>query len=144
MNRPVPSGAVDANVLLRYLVGDQKQQAAQATALLQAVEREEAALVCDPVTLAEVVWVLSSFYELSNAAISKALLPVVQAPGFLLSDKPRYVRALQLYATTVRAFGDACACAAALEEGGGRLYSFDRKLSKVAGVERAEALPGHD
>jgi predicted nucleic acid-binding protein len=131
---------VDANVLLRYLVGDQERQAAPARALLQAVEREEAVLLCDPVTLAEVVWVLSSFYELTNAAISEALLPVVQAPGFLLSDKPRYLRALQLYATTVRHFGDACACAAALEDCGGRLYSFDRKLSRVPGVERVEAL----
>ena len=135
-----PSGTVDANVLIRYLVGDEKRQAVQATALLHAVERAETAVLCDPVTLAEVVWVLSSFYKLPHAAISEALLPIVQAPGFILSDKPRYVRALHLFATTIRHFGDACACAAALEDCGGRLYSFDRKLSKVPGVERVETL----
>ena len=140
MSRLTPSGAVDAKVLLRYLVGDVERQAAQATVLLHAVEREEVAVVCDPVTLAEVVWVLSSFYQLPHQAISEALLPVIQAPGFLISDKSRYVRALHLFATSVRHFGDACACAAALDDCGGQLYSFDRKLSKVAGINRAEGL----
>ena len=37
-------------------------------------------------------------------------------------------------------FGDACACAAAIEDCQGRLLSFDRKLTGVAGVARAEEV----
>lgn len=130
--------AIDANVILRYILADDKRLFTKAAAILQGVQHAELTVLCDPVQLAEVVWVLSSYYELPNADISGALLPIVQADGFLMGDKPRYVRALQLFGATVKHFGDACACAAALEECEGRLYSFDRKLSAVEGIGRAE------
>ncbi|MGD9498000.1 MAG: PIN domain-containing protein [Armatimonadota bacterium] len=128
-------------MIVRYLVGDDEALAAKSTAILQAVERGETVVVCDPVQLAEVVWVLSSYYELSNAEISAALLAIVQADGFLMGDKARYVRALRLFGGPVPHFGDACACAVAVEECDGRLYSFDRKLCSVEGISRAEHLP---
>ena len=133
--------AIDANVIVRYVVGDDEALFAKATGVLQAVERGETVVVCDPVQLGEVVWVLSSHYELSNAEIGEALLAVLQADGFLMGDKERYILALQLFGTSVGHFGDACACATAIEECDGRLYSFDRKLSSVEGVERAEEPP---
>jgi hypothetical protein len=33
-----------------------------------------------------------------------------------------------------------CACAAALEECKGRLYSFDAELSKIEGLDRRESV----
>jgi len=54
----------------------------------------------------------------------------------------RYLRALRLFAHTVKHFGDALACAAVLEDCEGRLYSFDRKLSAVEGIERRETVTG--
>jgi predicted nucleic-acid-binding protein len=103
--------------------------------------REECVVECDPVTLAEVVWVLKSFYKISNADIEEGLLPIVQSSGFRMSNKDRYLIALNLFATSLRSYGDACCCAAALESCDGRLFSFDRALSGVPGVARLEGLP---
>ena len=130
--------AVDANVILRYLLRDNEEQWAKADALMREMENGNLQMLCDPVQLAEIVWVLTSVYGLERAQIANSLASIVSASSFRVPDKDRYVRALNLYGTSVRDFGDACACAAALEECDGRLFSFDRKLSKVNGIQRAE------
>lgn len=132
---------IDANVILRFLLRDEEALAAKAATILRSAQRGKAAVVCDPVTLAEVVYVPSSYYELPNEEISDGLIPLLQTDGFLMTDTPRYLRALRLFRDTVKHFGDACACAAALEECEGRLYSFDRKLSSVPGLKREEDVP---
>ncbi len=140
MSSPPPRWTIDANVILRYLLRDDEELAAHARAIWHDVAAGKMVAVCDPVTLAEVVFVLSSVYRLPNSEISEALVPLVQMDGVAVLGKERYVRALRLFAESVQHFGDACACAAALSDSDGRLYSFDRKLSSVPGIERAEAL----
>ena len=139
MSSAPPRWVIDANVILRYLLKDAPKLAAKARDIWQSVEDQEAVAVCDPVTLAEVVFVMQSVYELPNEAISKALLGLLQPDEVVIAEKPRYLRALRLFAGPVPHFGDACACAAAIEECDGRLYSFDRKLTSAPGIERREA-----
>ena len=140
MSSPVPIVAVDANVLLRYLLDDHEELSEKAARILEAMESGRVALHCDPVTLAEVVWVMRSYYKQSNEDIAAALGALVKSEGFLMPEKGRYVLALDLFAGRVEHFGDACACAAALEASEGRLYSFDRKLSSVDGIDRRETV----
>lgn len=142
MSSPAPVIAVDANVIVRYLMDDHPELSQKATDILQAAEAGKLAVWCDPVNLAEVIWVLRSVYSLEREEISSGLSPLVKAEGFLVPDKERYVLALALFGGPVRDFGDACACAAATLECGGKLFSFDRKLSSLEGVERLEAPPG--
>lgn len=130
--------SIDANIILRYLVRDNPEFFRKACDILQGVEHGRLTVICDPVNLAEVVWVLGSFYKLSNKQIFKGLQPILNHDNFLLPDKERYILALDLYADGMKRFGDACACAAALLECDGRLYSFDEKLSKVPGIVRSE------
>ena len=136
MSEQPTAAAIDANVILRYLVGDGGRLADEAGSILEAVADGEASVCCDPVTLAEVVWVLRSYYELPSREVSTALLPLVECPGFRMPNKNRYLAALTLLAQSSVSFGDGCACAGALEECEGRMYSFDRRLSKVPGIQR--------
>lgn len=131
---------VDANVIVRYLLADAPELTAKARGILMAVAAGHIVAVCDPVTLAEVVFVLSSVYKLPNAEISEGLIPLLQMDNLVVTEKDRYIAALRLFAGEVRHFGDACACAAAIEDCQGRLLSFDRKLTGVAGVARAEEV----
>ncbi len=130
--------ALDAAVILRYLLDDNETLSPLAAATMRSVEAGKLTAVVDPVTLSEVVVVLSSYYKLARQEVAHGLLPLIKNPGVSVAGKGRYVRALELYASTVAHWGDACACAAALEECDGRLISFDRKLSDVEGVTRAE------
>lgn len=131
--------AVDANVILRFVLGDDAQLSARAKAAFTAMAAGDIALVCDPVNLAEAVWVMSSYYGVPPREIADALIPLVKAPGFLLPGKDRYAAALEFYGQGQLRFGDACVCATALQTTGGRLLSFDRALSRVPGVVRTEA-----
>lgn len=136
--RGVDRFAVDANVILRYLLQDDKELSDKANAIMEGMQSGRFRLYCEPVTLAEVVWVLTSFYKLPREMVSTGLEPILRAEGFVMPDKDRYVNALKLYSGPIGHFGDACACAAAMEQCGGRLFSFDRKLSGIEGVTRSE------
>jgi predicted nucleic-acid-binding protein len=137
-DRPVV--ALDANIILRFLVQDGGELAEKATRIMAAVEDGEIEAVCDPVILAEVVWVLSSYYGQEPSKVSEVMRTLIKAEGIRLAEKDRYARALEIFAAGAIHFGDACACAAALEVAGGRLLSFDRKLARVSGITRAEAV----
>jgi predicted nucleic-acid-binding protein len=132
--------AIDANVILRYLLGDDKILSAKAINIMNAIEIGDVIVSCDPVNLAEVVWVLKSFYKLPNSEISEGLGPILKTDGFVIPNKDRYILALELFADSMDHFGDACACATALEDCDGRLYSFDRKLSEIKGIARKESI----
>jgi predicted nucleic acid-binding protein len=135
---PIIRAVVDANIILRYLLEDVPAQADAAEAMLEGIHSGETRVLCDPVTLAEVVHALKRGYKLEPAHIVQSLWSLVIAPGFLITNKPLYLSALRLFATSVPHFGDACACATAIGECEGRLYSFDKKLSHVEGVTRLE------
>jgi len=130
--------AVDANVILRFLLRDSAALSEKAETAFRAMEAGEVTLVCDPVNLAEAVWTMSSYYKVPHHEIAGALLPLVRARGFHLPDKERYVRALELHGERGIRFGDACACATAEDACEGRLLSFDRGLSRVPGIARTE------
>jgi predicted nucleic-acid-binding protein len=136
-----PHCTVDTNVLLRYLIGDVANQYEAARAMLAGLDGGEQPVFCDPATVVETVHALRKFYGFEPENIASTLLPLLEARGFVMPHKSRYIHALELYATTVPHFGDACACAAAMEQTEGRLYSFDKKLSRVEGVTRLERPP---
>lgn len=78
---PVPNVLLDANVLLRYLIGDPQGMADRARTLLERAERGELVLILTPLILAECVWVLKSFYKHSLADIANALQRVLALDG---------------------------------------------------------------
>lgn len=133
--------SIDANVIIRFLTGDDPRLARKAAEILRGVESGETMVLCDPVNLAETVWVLKSFYRLTNQRIRELLEPILVVHNFLVPDKEHYLLALRLFAGGMKSFGDACACAAALRDCDGRLYSFDVKLSSVPGISRSESIP---
>lgn len=133
--------AIDANIILRYVTRDVEEQYQKAATIMEAVQDDKIQVFCEPVTLAEVVWVLGRLYDLSRQQIHEGLAPIVATSAFQMPNKSRYIRALELYSTSIPHFGDACACAAALETCEGRLFSFDKELSGVDGIERLEAAP---
>ena len=136
--------SVDANVLIRYLTRDDERLWKKADTIIEAMDEGKIELLCDPVTLAEIVFVLGSPCGLDRKQIHQLLDPVIKAKGFRIPNKDIYVRAMELYGDRVPHFGDACACALALSECEGRLLSFDKKLSNVPGVERVEGLTTED
>ena len=130
--------ALDTNVIVRFVTQDHPSLSPKADEIMRAISEDRLAVVLDPVVLAEVVFVLTSFYKLSNESVSEALKSLVIADNVLMDAKAKYLLALDIFGTANVHFGDACACAAAVQDCGGRLISFDRILSRVPGISRLE------
>jgi predicted nucleic-acid-binding protein len=77
---------VDTNVLLRFLTNDVPEQAAAAEALFQRAAIGELGLITNSMVLAELVWVLESYYHLLRPEVRERVLAVVHMEGLTLPD----------------------------------------------------------
>ncbi|MEH2364687.1 PIN domain-containing protein [Nostoc sp.] len=108
---------VDANILLRFLTGEPPDLAQRAFRLIQKAESGEVTLRLSPIVVAEVVWVLSSFYKYSRVQIAEVLLPLVVAEGILLDDLEQVTVALERMANANVDFIDAYLAEIARQKG---------------------------
>jgi predicted nucleic acid-binding protein len=87
---------VDANVLLRFLTGEPESLAERAARLIRRAEAGEVLLILTPLVVAEMVWVLKSFYRRSSTEIAHVLIPLLSADGLEVRDREILVGALEL------------------------------------------------
>ncbi len=124
--------AIDANVILRYLLEDVPQQFAASRRLIESGE----ALGLASVALAEVAWTLSGpYYGVERKRVAALLAEVVSRENIVTLDfnKEEALAALQACATDDAAayFGDALIAACARSAGAEEIYSFDRRFIRA-------------
>lgn len=134
----IPRAHVDANVVLRYLVGNPPDMAARAAALFGRAEQGEFVLVLEAVTIAEVVWTLRSFYKKRPDEIAPVLRQLLTLPGVEVPERPCLLEALITYGDGHVDFADALIAARAEEAGSRQVYSFDRHFDRLPGITRLE------
>ncbi|HEX8365128.1 MAG TPA: type II toxin-antitoxin system VapC family toxin [Allosphingosinicella sp.] len=116
--------AIDTNVLVRFLTGDDRAQAARARRLVEAGDIFLATSV-----LLESEWVLRSGYGLAAESIVQALRGFAGLSGVTLEDPALAARALN-WAEQGLDFADALHLGRA--QGCSAFMSFDRKLARAA------------
>jgi len=87
---------VDANVLLRFLTGDPPEMAERSARLMSKAEDGEIVLVVSAMVVAEVIWVLKSFYSFSFKDIARVVIPLISADGLETEDCALMVQAIEL------------------------------------------------
>ena len=125
---------MDTNVLVRHLTGDPPSQATKATRYLQ---RADELLLADLI-LAEVAYVLESFYESPRREVADTLRAVLAFPAIQVVDAELLQRAVEVYDVDRLDFADAYLVASAERTGVGQIASFDRALDRVGTVHRVE------
>lgn len=128
------SAFLDTNVLVRHLTGDPPEQARRATAFLAAADE----LLLPDLIVAEIVFVLESFYEVERERVAELVRAVIGFPPIVVVDEPLLLRALEVYEVDRLDFAEAYLVACAEVSGVGRVASFDRSIDKIATVERIE------
>ncbi len=126
--------AVDTNVLVRYLVRDDRQQAEVARALLQSVTAEKPAFACREVVV-ELVWVLERAYGYSRDRIATILEELVATEGLVVEAAQDVAQAAFRYRSGGVGFSGLMVLAAAKRMGAAALYTFDRKAARLDAVE---------
>jgi len=116
--------AVDTNVIVRYLTGDDPAQAVKARAIIG----REPVFVPGTVVL-EVEWVLRSVYDLPSGQVIPALRALAGLPGVSIEDAPLVAKAMD-WAEGGMDFADALHLAAAAGCEG--FVTFDKRFARLA------------
>ena len=125
---------VDTNVLIRHLTGEPPQQARQATRYLEEADQ----LLLPDLILAEVAYVLESFYEVARLQVAEALRAILSFRAIRVVDSALLYRTVELYEVHRLDFADAYLVASAERTGVGVVASFDRAIDRAATVLRED------
>ena len=129
---PDPLRAVDANVLLRYLLRDVPEQAEQARQLIDSARP----LGLTAVTLAEVAWTLAGpRYRRARPAVARQLIDLLARENMVTVGFDKAEAQTALLACTAPSgaanFGDALIAACARSASVQEIYSFDRHFARA-------------
>jgi predicted nucleic acid-binding protein len=125
---------IDTNVIVRHLTGDPPDLAERATKFLAAAAPGELRLA--DLVLAEVVYVLESFYQVPRVQVAEYARAVVAFPAIRADDQAILMRAIQVYEKDRLDFTDAYLVAIAERSGVGVMASFDKAIDRVDTIQR--------
>jgi len=129
---------LDTNVLVRHLTGDPPAQAKRATRYLAHADE----LLLADLILAEVAYVLESFYEVTRIQVAGTLRAILAFPAIRVLDAELLHRTIEVYEVNRLAFADAYLVASAERTGIGVIASFHRSIDRVGTVRREKPGSG--
>ena len=133
------SAFLDTNVILRYLVGDNPEQARRAA---ETIDSNESLLITD-VVLAESAYALTSFYQMGRTMVADSLMELVRRQNItpFALHKDAVLQGLLLCRPSARvSYADAMVWAAARSADTPLVYTFDRRFPAQGIDVRAPGL----
>jgi predicted nucleic-acid-binding protein len=97
---------IDTNILVRYIVQDDKQQADLATYLLEERLNDKNRGLVSAVVLCELVWVLSRAYGYGKEQVSEVLRTMLASADLVIDRMDDAFRALREYERGAADFSD--------------------------------------
>ena len=127
--------AVDTNVVVRLLVGDDAEQAEKARSLFDtAAERRERLWIGDTVAV-EIAWTLARAYGRGREDIVRALRALASNATVTLESPAAVAGAIDAYERSPADFADCLLCAKAAAAGCAGVATFDRGMRGLPGVK---------
>lgn len=137
------SVAIDANIIVRYLTGDDPVQSPAATELFRAAGAGRVNLIVPTPVLQETVYVLETCYSGTPDTIAPKLMSLLNLTGVACPDARWVLDGIQWYRAKNADFGDALLCAYARHHHC-EVKTFDkaliRKFTEVAASEPAARI----
>ncbi len=126
---------VDTNLFLRYLTNDIPEQADAVEELLRQAVDGKVMLVTSSLVIAEIVWVLESFYQQRREQIKQHILAILNTPGLEVAETEMLLAGIVWYAEKNVDFIDACNAVWALLHGVETVCTFDRRhFARLEGI----------
>lgn len=126
--------ALDTNVLIRYIVQDDKLQAGKAGKIIEALDKDAPAFI-SCIVLCEINWVLQSAYKISKAERIKVLMGIITTSVFTVERSEACLKALRLFEQGQADYSDYLTQQIALQEGYDTVLTFDQKALKSRGFQ---------
>jgi predicted nucleic-acid-binding protein len=126
---------VDTNVFLRFFVKDAAALYEKARALFEKAEEGKIKLETSELVIAEIVWVLESYYAFSRKEVTEVLTTLLASRNLKIAGHARISEAVQLYASGNMDFIDAYNIAYIKSKEYTKIATFDSKhFKKVEGI----------
>jgi predicted nucleic acid-binding protein len=127
---------VDTNVFLRFFVRDVESLYEKARALFEKAEAGKIKLETSELVIAEIVWVLESFYGFTRKEITEVLITLLSSRNLKIANAGRVNDAVRLYhASENMDFIDAYNIAYMKSKEVTKVATFDHKhYKKVEGI----------
>lgn len=95
----LPKKIIDANVILRFFLGDDEKKFLKTKAFVQKIELGEDEILLTELVFAEVIWVLHKVYNIPRKEIVEKFSKFVNYKGVkTFLDKNIFLESLKLYA----------------------------------------------
>ena len=127
--------AIDTNVLVRFLVNDDRAQAAQVRERFTTAEQRREAFYVPLLVLLETIWVLESAYQIRRAEIIEALGELLLMPVLQFEQREAVLAMLRAAKETNLDLPAALIAHSALHMGCESVLTFDQKAARGAGFE---------
>jgi predicted nucleic acid-binding protein len=117
----------DTNLFLRYLTNDVPEQADAVEGLLRRAQAGAVSLVTSSLVMAEIVWTLESYYQLTPQEVQAKVQAMVHTPGLKVAEAGLILQAAVWHAEKNVDFIDAYNAAWLLAQDIHTAYTFDLK-----------------
>lgn len=122
---------LDTNVLVRYLVQDDKAQAAAATRLIEGGDT----FLINTIVLCELVWVLESCYGIKRKGIHQVIEKILSTRQLAVENSDLAWKALDDFIHTEADFSDCLLGIINQTQGCKHTVSFDRDTKKLTSFQ---------
>lgn len=122
---------VDSNIFLRFILEDDKKAAQACEKLFQRAEKEKIVLKTNSLVIAEIIWVLLSFYELNKLDVIEKVRKMIEPEWLKIENKCTLLQALILFERENVDFIDAFNFIWAREGNFDGVISFDKDFDKL-------------
>lgn len=129
---------VDTNVFLRFLVNDDPAKADACEVLFRKAIAGEEALFTSDMVIAEIIWVLESYYELKKAAIRESVEKILNTRNLHCPNREIIISALSIYVEKNIDFIDAFNAFLLKREKTNEIYSYDKHFDRIGWLNRIE------
>ena len=126
---------LDTNVVIRYLVQDDKKQSAAATRFIEKSLTADVPGYINQITLCEIVWVLQRCYGVKQPQAKEIIEALLETKQLILENVEVTWKALRAFNANNADFCDALIGQANIHSGCEHTVTFDK---------RAASLPGFD
>ena len=129
---------IDTNIFIRFLVNDIPQKADACEKIFKNAVAKKETLFTTEMVIAEIIWVLESYYELSQQEVQEKVEKILNTPNLICPHKDLILNALIICGEKNIDYIDAYNALILKNKGITELYSYDKHYDRMDWLTRLE------
>lgn len=129
---------VDTNIFIRYMTNDLPRKADACEKIFRNAIAKKETLFTTDLVIAEIIWVLESYYELPKEDVQDKVGKILNTPNLICRHKDLIIEALTLYCEKNIDYIDAYNALVLKEKGIEEVFSYDKHYDRIDWLTRSE------